>query len=300
MSDAVGQAESVDQPDPPAPAQRGHHHAAAGTGRSAAGLRPTSPRPPRGPSGSTRARSRPGQARPGQARRAVPTTIWTLPTLDDTLSTAPTRSTDLPPDVGLPQRIHRVLTAFGHPADTLIFTSPAAGDPTDAGRACCDANGDDPVRGSAMRREEARPSDGPPPTVLPGHACPGHRLVVLDLGCRGLDDRSAAAVAADVAPGGTLAVLTHSHRNSGRFIDTSGAVITALQDADLLYLQHIVIVEHPLSPRPEPAQQAIPHIAADDTTEDAAHGPGRGLVDLTLFVRPGSPPPPALENGAAA
>jgi hypothetical protein len=189
-----------------------------------------------------------------------------------------------------------VLTAFGHPADTLILTSPAVGDPIEAGAACRAANGDDPVRvGSPMRRDDACASDGRPLTELSAQAAAGHRLVVLDLGCRGLDDRSAAAVGADVAPGGTLAVLTHSHRTSGGFIDTSGAVIAALQDADLLYLQHIVIVEHPLSRRPQPDQLAIPHDTADETT----HGPGRGLVDLTLFVRPGSPPPPALETGAA-
>jgi hypothetical protein len=279
MSDAVGQAETFDQPDPSTPRQRGHHRCAAGAVRSAAGSRPTSLRPARGPSGSARARSH-----AGLACRAVPTTIWTLPTLDDTLCT-PAQSPDLPPGGGLPQRIHRVLTAFGHPADTLILTSPAVGDTIEAGAACPDANGDEPVRvGSPM------------PAV-------GCRLVVLDLGCRGLDDRAAAAVAAAVAPGGTLAVLTHSHRASGRLIDTSGAVITVLQDADLLYLQHIVIVEHPLSPRPEPTQ-AVPHATADNTTDgtadDTTHGPGRGLVDLTLFVRPGSPPPPALDNGAAA
>ena len=121
-----------------------------------------------------------------------------------------------------------------------------------------------------MRRDDAHASDDGLMTDLPAQAPPGHRLVVLDLGCRGLDDRSAAAVAADVGPGGILAVLTHSHRSSGRLIDSSGAVITALQDADLLYLQHIVIVKHPLSPRPEPAQQAIPHNTAD-ATDDAAH-----------------------------
>jgi hypothetical protein len=294
MSDAVGQAEPVDQPDPSAPQRRGHRPAPTGARRSRAGLRPTSPRPARGPSGSPRARSR-----AGLACRAVPTTIWTLPALDDTLS-APIQSTDSPSDVVLPQRIHRVLTAFGHPADTLIRTSPAVGDPIDAGVAC-DANGDDPVRVRSPRRhEDARASEGRPLTDLPVPVDPGHRLVVLDLGCRGLDDRSAAAVAGDVAPGGTLAVLTHSHRDSGRLIDTSGAVIAALQDADLLYLQHIVIVEHPLSPRPEPAKQAVPYGTADDTTDDPTRGPGRGLVDLTLFVRPGSPPPSGLENGAAA
>ena len=154
-----------------------------------------------------------------------------------------------------------------------------------------------------MRSADTRPSDSRPRTELPAQAAPAHRLVVLDLGCRGLDERSAAAVAADIAPGGTLAVLTHSHRASGRLIDTSGAVIAALQDADLLYLQHIVIVEHPLSPRPEPTHQAVPYNAAEPPptpADDAAHGPGRGLVDLTLFVRPGSPPPLALENGATA
>ena len=71
-------------------------------------------------------------------------------------------------------------------------------------------------------------------------------------GLPGVDERSAAAVAADLAPGGILAVLTHSHRTGGRLLDPTGAVIAALQDADLLYLQHIVIVEHPLRPQPEP------------------------------------------------
>ena len=134
----------------------------------------------------------------------------------------------------------------------------------------------------------------------------------LDLGCRGLDERSAAAVAADLAPGGTLAVLTHSHRAGGRLFDPTGAVIAALQDADLLYLQHIVIVEHPLSPQPEPTHSGhSPTTAADDHRRRRRTRPGRGpgrshALSPTRFssatrsrersyrVARANPPPPAV------
>lgn len=225
--------------------------------------------------------------------------MWTLPDPDNLGSTASTPRTDRPTDAGLPARIHRVLAAFGHPANTLILTS-VGGDHPPADAVCLGASREDapesgPVlwRGDEGLRTDA--SDNRLPADLPAEACSGYQLVVLDVGCRGLDDRSAAVVVADVAPAGTLAVLTHSHRDSGRLLDRSGAVIAALQDADLLYLQHIVIVEHPLSPQVRP-QPERPDTAG---TEDATEEPGRGLVDLTLFLRPGSPPQPRTVDGAA-
>jgi hypothetical protein len=46
--------------------------------------------------------------------------------------------------------------------------------------------------------------------------------------------------------GGILAVLTHCDWTSGELTDPTGAVVTAGQNADLLYLQHIVAVHTPV------------------------------------------------------
>jgi hypothetical protein len=211
----------------------------------------------------------------------VPTTVWTLPTAGDTVATDLPSGTHRAAHAGLPDRIHRVLIAFGHPATTLIFTSPTNGEST--------GPNDGDLRASGHRS----PADVAMESA--GGAQRGAQLIVLDLGCRGLDEQSAAAVAADLAPGGTLAVLTHSHHTGGRLLDPTGAVIAALQDADLLYLQHIVIVEHPLSPQPEHTQPEHTRPTVTDTavtqpgaTQPGATQPGRGLVDLTLFIRPGA------------
>jgi len=53
----------------------------------------------------------------------VPTTVWTLPTADDTAPTDPP-GTHRAAHTRLPDRIHRVLTAFGHPATTLFRNTP--------------------------------------------------------------------------------------------------------------------------------------------------------------------------------
>ncbi|QKV80723.1 hypothetical protein [Amycolatopsis sp. Hca4] len=63
-------------------------------------------------------------------------------------------------------------------------------------------------------------------------------------------DRSteAAAIAAAqvLAFGGIFAVYTHSDWSSGGLTDPSGPMITAAQNADLLYLQHIVTLHVPI------------------------------------------------------
>ena len=46
--------------------------------------------------------------------------------------------------------------------------------------------------------------------------------------------------------GGTLVVLTHCDWTSGELTDPTGAVVTAGQNADLLYLQHIVALHAPV------------------------------------------------------
>lgn len=114
-----------------------------------------------------------------------------------------------------------------------------------------------------------------------------YELVVADLGCGAATDELGRAMAALVAPGGTLAVLTHSHRTGGVLVDPMGSVVAAAQNADLLYLQHIVLITGPL-------------LAAANPAEDgAAHQPAAvGVLDLALFTRP-EPETPADAEPAA-
>ncbi len=60
--------------------------------------------------------------------------------------------------------------------------------------------------------------------------------------------------------GGILAVLTHSDWSRGELFDPTGAVVAAAQNADLLYLQHLVVLHTPIH-RGELLCQ--PHGAAD-------------------------------------
>ena len=51
--------------------------------------------------------------------------------------------------------------------------------------------------------------------------------------------------------GGILAVLTRvRHTADGVLVDATGGIVASAQNADLLYLQHIVIPAQPLRPRP--------------------------------------------------
>ncbi|NUT52793.1 MAG: hypothetical protein HOV94_36730 [Saccharothrix sp.] len=59
-------------------------------------------------------------------------------------------------------------------------------------------------------------------------------------------DRVALFAARLLRVGGILAVLTHCDWTTGELTDPTGAVVTAGQNADLLYLQHIVAVHAPV------------------------------------------------------
>jgi hypothetical protein len=65
-------------------------------------------------------------------------------------------------------------------------------------------------------------------------------------GADGSAETLAIAAARALAFGGVLAVYTHSDWSSGRLIDPSGPMIAAAQNADLLYLQHIVTLHAPI------------------------------------------------------
>jgi hypothetical protein len=59
-------------------------------------------------------------------------------------------------------------------------------------------------------------------------------------------DLVALAAARLLRVGGILAVLTHCDWSAGELIDPTGAVVAAAQNADLLYLQHIVALHAPV------------------------------------------------------
>ncbi|MBK0870233.1 hypothetical protein INP57_25815 [Saccharopolyspora sp. HNM0986] len=75
--------------------------------------------------------------------------------------------------------------------------------------------------------------------------------------------------------GGLLAVLTHSDYHEGALIDPTGALVAAGQNADLLYLQHLVVLHTPLHRRP---------FAEAHTSEHAVHQ--RIHSDLLVFAQP--------------
>jgi hypothetical protein len=112
----------------------------------------------------------------------------------------------------------------------------------------------------------------------------GRRLVVIDLGDRPASDRLGLHAAALLAPGGVLAVLTHSAHRDGVLVDHTGSVVVSAQHADLLYLQHIVVVPHLLIAPPESSEDRD----SDDQLAHHADGPAR-VIDLLLFTRPTDP-----------
>ena len=69
------------------------------------------------------------------------------------------------------------------------------------------------------------------------------------------------------------------HTADGVLVDATGGIVASAQNADLLYLQHIVIPAQPL--RPPRATDAAAHQAPDlSTVHEVAH------VDLLVFARP--------------
>jgi hypothetical protein len=95
--------------------------------------------------------------------------------------------------------------------------------------------------------------------------------------------------------GGTLIALTHCDHTQGQLIDPGGLLVTAAQDADLLYFQHLVATST-LQPDPLPAPNERP--GDDDTpTNPPTPGMAAGLgwrpqrhnrvhLDLYVFGQP--------------
>lgn len=129
---------------------------------------------------------------------------------------------------------------------------------------------------------------GAPP--LPGHsqAAGTAALVVAPVAPEGVGEAFGTAAAGLLRPGGTLAVITHCDRDGGRLRDPSGSIVAAAQNADLLYLQHVVALHHPIHGG---------RIGADRTAAPSRRPSRHSRVhsDVYLFWRCGldAPAPPA-------
>ncbi|QFZ24242.1 hypothetical protein EKG83_14410 [Saccharothrix syringae] len=148
----------------------------------------------------------------------------------------------------------------------------------------------------------------------------GADLVITSLHPRDRGDRGADLVALFAARllrvGGILIVLTHCDWTSGELTDPTGAVVTAGQNADLLYLQHIVAVHAPLRDGRFHLTDTHPDHHCEDTPDDEDtsdarararhHAPVRGLPtphrrihsDVLIFAQPHDHQPPPPSTGA--
>ncbi|MBB5156805.1 hypothetical protein [Saccharopolyspora phatthalungensis] len=115
-------------------------------------------------------------------------------------------------------------------------------------------------------------------------------------------DHLARTAARLLRTGGILTVLTHSDNSRGQLVDPTGPVVAACQNADLLYLQHIVVLLTPLRDGhvvigPETTgTTGRPHPPTKDHNRPAPHR--RIHADLLVFAQPhqhqAPPPPPAV------
>lgn len=100
--------------------------------------------------------------------------------------------------------------------------------------------------------------------------------------------------------GGVLAVLTHSDWTQGDLIDPTGPVVAAAQNADLLYLQHIIALHTPIhrgsfarhSHSAPTVAQAPPRDCAQLRGRPAPHH--RISSDVLVFAQPHDHEPPPL------
>jgi hypothetical protein len=157
------------------------------------------------------------------------------------------------------------------------------------------------------------PPPGRCPTAAPSGldvAAAGADLIITSLrpehARQGASDQIAAAAARWLRTGGVLAVLTHCDWSTGELVDPTGPVVAAAQNADLLYLQHIVVVHAPVRDGQFVIHSVPP---SPDTTEDRwprATAPGmptqhrRIHSDLLTFGQPHDHNPPPRPPAAGA
>jgi hypothetical protein len=100
--------------------------------------------------------------------------------------------------------------------------------------------------------------------------------------------------------GGILAVLTHSDWSRGELVDPTGPVVASAQNADLLYLQHIIALHTPIH-----GGHFVGHLhGVEAPTHHRAYGhrlpaPHRRISsDVLVFAQPHDHQPPPLPPAA--
>ena len=100
-------------------------------------------------------------------------------------------------------------------------------------------------------------------------------------------DAIALHAARELRFGGILVVLTHCHLDSGKLRDPTGPMIAAAQNADLLYLQHIVAVHLPVRDLRSATTDPNPTLAPASSDGSGADGVDSGCTTSQL-ARSGS------------
>lgn len=134
--------------------------------------------------------------------------------------------------------------------------------------------------GSSLTRDHDAATASP---HLHGQTPPASaELILTDLAPHEADrdtaDSLAATAARLLAPGGLLAVLTHTTQTGGALQDPSRLVVTAGHQAGLLYLQHLVLLLTPIQHGQLHPMPASPH-------EPPARHP-RAHADALLLTQP--------------
>lgn len=132
-------------------------------------------------------------------------------------------------------------------------------------------------------------------------------LVIASVGSdRPLDGHFGLACAARLRTGGILAVITHSDWTRGRLVDPTGPIVAAAQNADLLYLQHIVVVHAAVRDGAFVLDSDSP--LAEDEQRGRHRAAARGLpaphrrlhTDLLVFAQPRDHDPTPTSPATAA
>ena len=162
----------------------------------------------------------------------------------------------------------------------------------------------------------ATPPSGisPEHTSTAGDATSDTDLIITSLcpehGGDQFSDQVALVAARLLRVGGILVVLTHCDWSAGELIDPTGAVVASAQNADLLYLQHIVALHAPVRDgRFADNAFADPGSPAAENAARARHRAAvRGLPephrrihsDVLVFAQPHDHEPPRLSPADAA
>lgn len=230
--------------------------------------------------------------------------------IDGNSTATPPDSEDMTGDVSTVLATIRRLDRTGH----RLPLAPGTGSITEAGSR--------PFWAALFDTGAAAPTpvaaDSPPGTYPPdrahGEATDSADLVItslpvghpVDPATDATRDHVAGVAARVLRTGGILAVLTHCDWSSGELIDPTGPMIAAAQNADLLYLQHIVALHTPirdgtLAPPPadpDTATRADPGGSRDRSTRPVPHR--RVHADVLVFAAhaaPASPTTAVLDHG---